>query len=330
MNVTGTFGSAWQRTTRVLLRPFDLGTWFSFGVIFFLQSLLEGSGNYSFRLPSSSKRGGGSSSGFDLKELLDEARTWLSANMSIVIGVGVTVAILGVALGVLFMWLGTRGQMMAIRSVMTGRAAIGEHWRETRTAAWSLFKLQIVISLVAFAIGGPLVVFGLYRFVDLVDAGITDFGPLGIAFIPFAVVGGVLAFVVLVVQAMIRNFVAPVMLRFDLGPGAAWSRFRSAASGSFGSIALFFLIRVALGVGVSILALIVTLCTCCIGALPVLQQTLMAPWLFFERAYGLCAIESLGPEMKMLDELDYYPSPPPPPGGFGPPGPPLSQVPWPQ
>ncbi len=129
---------------------------------------------------------------------------------------------------------------------------------------------------------------------------------------------------------MIRNFVAPVMLRFDLGAGEAWSHFRSAASGSFGSIALFFLIRVALGVGVGLLAFVVTLCTCCIGALPVLQQTLMAPWLFFERAYGLYAIESLGPDMKMLDELDDRPAPypPPPGGGFAPPGPPLPHVPW--
>ena len=307
MDVTGTFNPAWQRTQRVLMRRFNLETWLSFGVIFFLQSLLEGSGGYSFRLPSSGKSSGPAVG--NLKEIIDGARSWLSANTTIVIPIGVAIGISGTILMLVLLWLGTRGQMMAIRSVMTGRAAIGEHWRETRVAAWSLFKVQVVISLIAFAFWGPLLGFAVRRFVDLVDAGVTDLGSLARGFIPFAVVGGAIGFVLLVVQALIRNFVAPIMLRFGCPARAAWTRFRIAANGSTGSIMLFFVIRAALALGVGVAAGIFMICTCCIGALPVLQQTIMAPWLFFERAYGLYVIESLGPEMTMLEVIPDYAAP---------------------
>ena len=147
MDVTGTFGLAWERTKRVLFRPFDIGIWFSFGVIFFLQALLDGSGSFSGRFPSSSRRGG--ASGLDLKEVVDTVRTWVSDNMSLVIAIGATIAIVGAAFMLLLLWLGTRGQMMAIRSVMTGRATIGEHWRATRVAGWSLFKVHVGIGLIS-------------------------------------------------------------------------------------------------------------------------------------------------------------------------------------
>lgn len=42
----------WQRTQELLFRPFNLGTWFGLGVIFFLEQLLEGFGGYNtFRSP---------------------------------------------------------------------------------------------------------------------------------------------------------------------------------------------------------------------------------------------------------------------------------------
>jgi hypothetical protein len=83
-----------------------------------------------------------------------------------------------------------------------------------------------------------------------------------------------------------------------------------------------------LSIGAGIIAMFVVLCTCCLGALPVIHQAIMSPWYFFERAYGLYAIESCGPDMKMMEELPETALPPYPPTGYSPPGPPLPQTPW--
>ncbi len=328
MDVTGTLSPAWRRTKRVLFQPFDVGAWLSFGVIFFLQSLSEGGAGYSYRGSTRSSSRGGTFGVGNLKDLVDSARTWLADNAATVIAVGAVLAVVGLALGLVVLWLGTRGQMMAIRAVATGRPAIGEHWRATQKAGWSLFELQLVLGVVGFVLWAPLLALAVYRFVDLVDGGITDEGALVLAMVPFGVVGLALAAVFGALQSLIRNFVAPMMLRFDLAPGAAWTRLRQLAPGSAGAIALFLLIRFGLGLGVSVVGTALVFCTCCIGALPVLQQTLLAPWYVFERAYGLHVLDSIGPDMKMLVPLPDPAAPPPPGGGFAPPPPPPAFSSW--
>jgi hypothetical protein len=336
MDVTGTLSPAWDRTKRVLFRPFDLSTWFSFGVIFFVQSLIEGSPNFSFNRFGSSSRSSRTSAGGtfgigNLKDIVDSARKWMSDNMGALVIGAIFGFILLVGLGLVFMWLGTRGQMMSIRAVSTGRAAVGEHWRETRKAGWDLFKLQLILAAISAVVWMPLLILAVYRFVDLVDSGVTDEGALVLGMTPFVVVSIVLALVFAVVHGVVRNLVAPVMLRYDLTAGGAWARFRVLAPGSFGPIALFFLIRFGVGLVAAFVATVVTFCTCCIGGLPVINQTLLAPWHFFERAYGLYVLESIGPDMKMLEPLaDAFPQYPPYGGGpgFAPPGPPPPYSPW--
>jgi len=319
MDVTQSVGSAWQRTREQLFRPFNAGTWLSFGVIFFLQSLSEGGLGY-YRAPnfSSSSRGrGGAAPPPDFREMLEQARHWASDNAGLLIALVVVGAIVGLAVSLVVLWLGTRGQMMAIRAVMTGRPAIGEHWRETPAPAWSLFRFHVLLMAIALVLWGPLLALALYRLVDLVGSGVTD-DALLIGLVPFIVVAGLLAVVFGAVQALLRNFVAPFMLHFDETATEAWKRFFGAARGNWGSIVLFFIIRMGLGLAMGLVVAVLTLCTCCIGALPVIHQTLLAPWFVFERAYGLYAIESLGPEYQMMQSIE-PPGPPAPPGGYYPP-----------
>lgn len=299
MDATGTVGRAWDRMRKALF-PFDFGNWISYGVIFFLQSLLEGSG---LNVPSTGSRssGRGGAPGLDFREMAAEVQHWIDANMGSLVLVGTVTIVLVLALGALFLWLGARGQMMAIRAVATGRATIGEHWAETRVAAWSLFKTHLVISGGAFVVGAPLMGLAAFRLLGLAASGAPDEAIIT-AMIPFVVVGAVMFFVVSIVTTILRNFVAPVMQRCHMNVGQAWSHFSGAASGHWGTIVLFFVIRFFLGIGAAIVALAATLCTCCIGALPVIHQAIMAPWYFFERAYGLEAIESLGPGMKMFED----------------------------
>ncbi|HSQ64183.1 MAG TPA: hypothetical protein VLM85_13245 [Polyangiaceae bacterium] len=319
MDVTQSVGTAWQRARQQLFQPFQIGTWFAFGVIFFLQSLGEGGFGY-YRAPnfSSSSRGRAGAPPPNLRELLDEARHWAADNTGALVAIVAAGLVLGLVLALVVLWLGARGQMMGIRAVASGRPAIGEHWRETAKPAGSLFRFKLVLSAISLVLWGPLAVLLVYRFVDLVDSGVTDVDSLILAVVPFIVVGVLLGSVFFVIQALLRNFVAPLMLRFDETCTASWRRFFGAARGNWGAIFLFFVIRAGLGIAVGIVTFVLVMCTCCIGALPVLNQTLLAPWFVFERAYGLYAIESLGPEYQMMQPI-VPPGPPVPPGGFYPP-----------
>src|SRR3954463_15625713 len=57
MRVTETMGPAWETMKRLLFRPFNLGTWFSFGFVFFLQSCLEGGGSSGLNVPTGNSGG---------------------------------------------------------------------------------------------------------------------------------------------------------------------------------------------------------------------------------------------------------------------------------
>lgn len=327
MQVTAPLSDAWQRTRQLLFRPFNLGTWFSFGVIFFLQALVEGGGASGFRMPNLGGRGStgtGSSGGPGLKEMVDRYHVFMADRGATVVVIAVVAVLLALLVGALFTWLGARGQVMSIIAVARGDARIGEAWGESKDAGWSLFKFYLVLSVLGLAITGPLVLFALSRFIDLVDAGVTEPGPLLTGLVPFFVILVLVGFGFSLVHAVLRNFVAPMMWRFDLNAREGWSRFFEFAQGNWGAILLFFALRFLMGLGAGLIGAIVVTCTCCIGALPVLQQTLMAPWYVFERAYGLYAIESEGSDWAMVDEL---PPPgggwmPPPGGAYPPPAPP--------
>jgi hypothetical protein len=218
------------------------------------------------------------------------------------------------------LWLGTRGQMMAIRGVATSNATLGELWNATAAAGTGLFKFHLVLMAIGAVVFVPLLVLAAVILIPIFQdtARIEDTWPALVAIavvallacIPFALVG-----------AFTRNFVAPVMLKEGLGARDAWKRFWAVGKSHVGAIVLFFLLRFLVSLGAQILATIVGFVTCCIGFLPVLHQTIMAPWYVFERAWSLEALASLGPEFDLVVRT---PQPPPwgapggvPPAGYG-------------
>jgi hypothetical protein len=318
----------WQRTQELLFRPFNLGTWFGLGLIFFLEQLLEGFGGYNnFRSPGGgSGPGGGSPAGtvHDLKDALDRVRGWVGDNLGVIVGIGAAVFLLVVGLSVLFTWLGSRGEMMALRSVATGRVSVLEAWGMVKRPANAMFRFRLLVAVIGWVVTFPLLILGVLRFASLVDDGVTDLGDIFLGMAPFVVLLVVLAFVGGVIGFVARNFLAPIMQHFDCGVGEAWRRFKSIANA--GAIGLYVLVRIGVGFVAGIAAVLVTYCTCCIGALPVLHQTIMAPFFVFERAYTLAMFRAAGPEYENMLQAPpppwggYGPGTPPPGGGFGPPG----------
>ena len=160
------------------------------------------------------------------------------------------------------------------------------------------------------------------------------------ALIGLGVVLVLLMLPLLLVNAMARNFVAPIMLKHGVGAREGWTRFWAVGRSHMGGIFLFYIMRLIVGIGAGIVGIVAGFLTCCLGFLPVLHQTLMAPYYVFERAWTLEVLASMSPDFDVRGGGGEQPPPMPynqggagfnpyagqpgdnpyaPPGGYGPP-----------
>ncbi|MFO0664940.1 MAG: hypothetical protein U0174_13375 [Polyangiaceae bacterium] len=359
MDVTCTLSPAWAHMRRILFRPVNAGAWFSFGFMFFLQSCSEGGGgsggNFNnlgklFNNGGSRRYGSGYGTNSSLAHAFDLAPDGaFGHDASLVIGIIIAVCVLAIPLVLLAMWLGARGQMMSIRAVATGSPAVSDHWHQTKEPASSLFKFHLVMGAVALALFGPLVAIAAYVIVNERDSnGYDPFAHLGLI-LGFGAIALVLLIPFTIVGSLARNFVAPIMLKKGILFREAWREFMTLARGNWGKIIVFWFIRFGFSIAAAMLSMLVTVFTCCLGALPVVNQTLMAPFHVFERSYTLYILRSIGAEYNLIEMPDEdagyggggygggggYPGygpqahgphggPMPPAGGFGSPYPPYS------
>lgn len=311
MRVMETIGPAWETMKRILFRPFNLGTWFSFGLMFALQSCAEGSGgNNNVRLPDTSGLGGGDAPPAGVEDLTSDsisrvlpydvlAQSGLggigSTEIALIAAVVVAVAI---PLVLLMLWLGSRGQMMAIHSVATGTANVGDAWRLTSSSGGRMFKFQLALAGIALGVFLPLLGVGALFVIPAVkDAAGLD----GLVWLILPIALGALVVMIpfLIVKSLARNFVAPIMLRHEIGAREAWKRFWPHAREHVGSLVVFWVLGMLFSVAAAIVGIVAGFITCCLGFLPVLHQTIMAPYYVFERAWTLEILASMSPDFDL-------------------------------
>jgi hypothetical protein len=327
MEVTASMGPAWEHMKRVLFRPFNLGTWFSFGFIFFLQSCLEGGGGNSPNIPTGNSGGGSHHGDSDnaVSGIFGRVTSSIASGApfdgvdSTMIGAIIAGAIaVAIPVVLLMYWLGTRGQMMAIRAVATGQPEIGEAWRTTREAGTRLFKFYLALGGIGLVLFLPFAVIGTLMVLPVIREGgkPTDILP---SLIGVGVVAFLFMIPLMIAGAMARNFVSPIMLKHGLGPRDAWKRFWAVGKDHVGSIVGFFLLRLVVAIGAGIVGVLAGFLTCCLGFLPVLHQTIMAPYYVFERAWTLEVLASMSADFDLRGGGGAPPGPVPYPGGYAPP-----------
>ena len=338
MRVTESMGPAWETMKRILFRPFNLGTWFSFGFVFFLQSCIEGGGGNGLNIPRGNSSGGGfrhphgsgdGDTGNNLAQIVHALASSIhlpfahslsgggsgsGLDPTVLVIIVAVACLVAIPLVILMMWLGTRGQMMAIRSVAIGQANASEQWNATRDAGGKLFKFHLAMTGIGLAMFVPIGGAGALVVVPAIRDGakIESLLPL---LIGLGVVALLLMFPLLLVNAMARNFVAPIMLKHGVGAREGWKRFWAIGRSQVGGIVVFFLLRMLVGIGAGIVGIVAGFLTCCLGFLPVLHQTLMAPYYVFERAWTLEVLASMSPD---FDVRSGGGGEPPPPSPFNP------------
>ena len=313
MDAFGAIGPAWDRMSKLLFRGGGPAVWFALGFVFFLQSCVEDGGGGGIgsinnlgkfgnsRSSTPFGRSGSASPDHVFDEMFGDAVTGLSEHLVLIIAITLFVV---VPLALVASWLGARGRAMAIAAVAREGLTIGELWNSTAATGQRIFYFQLIMTLIGLVITTPLAAYGIFAIalplihkettLQAIFANPAPLVAIGIATVAMTIPLGVMG-------SLFRNFVFPLSVRDKVGLGESWRTFWRAGSNHIGGLFVFFFARFLIQFTFVFLNVIVMVCTCCIGALPYLRQVILSPFYVFERAHALYALESLGPEFKVID-----------------------------
>jgi hypothetical protein len=282
----------WSTMRRILFEPFDMGKWFVLGFTAWLAGLGEGGGS------GGGGGGGGSPPGPGGGQNVSGVATFVQEYAAVIITVVAVVVILLFTVGLLVLWVRSRGKFMFLDNVVMNRAEVVQPWRTYRREGNALFLWTLVYSIVVFAV-----------FLLIAAAGVSIAWPsiTGRAFGPDAVMALLVAvplcllliLVAGVVYVLLNDFVVPVMYRQRLGAVAAWQTFFTVLKPGFWHFALYLLTRLGLAIaaGIGILALVVVTCCLagCIMVIPYIGTVFLLPVSVFFRAFSVCYLRQFGP-----------------------------------
>ena len=313
MNISylGPLQRAIARARRILFTPFRLETWLVMGFAAFLSEWLSGGWGHAGweRKFGRGHFPGGHIPGPHLHDLLP-ALVWgpLLAGLILV----------AIVVGVVLLWLGSRGKFVFLEDVALGRAAIVEPWNRTAPLGNSLFLWKL-----GFAIVSGLVLLGIV----FATFGTALLGWLGfherVVMAPPIIGGIVLAgfagLLAAFVGLMLDDFVVPLMYRHGLRANQAWRRFLPVFREHLGQFVLYALFVLVLSVAVGAAVAAVGFATCCVGFLlllmPYVGQVVLLPLHVAYRALGPEFLAQFGPGFQVFASEPPVPviAPPPPP-----------------
>ncbi len=298
-------GNAWQQMKQMLLNPLQPGKWFALGFTAWIASIADGGGSYKYNLNQedglfhyknfhgfSDWTGGTAAS---IRDYLADSTTFL------VVGI---IFVLSVVLGLLLMWVSSRGKFMFLDNVVHDRTKISEPWNRFAHLGDSLFLWQIVYSFVVLLIMGLLLMAILMVFVPMQILDMS--GPASFIGV---IVGGTLMFMLIVtlvyIDFFLTSFVVPIMYKEGLSTTQAWNRFLEIFRqhpGSFILYGLFYGIVFTIGF---ILYIFAGLLTCCLGlavlVLPYIGTVITLPLSVTARFFDLEFLRQFGPEYDLLE-----------------------------
>lgn len=290
---------AFDRTQKILFRPFDLYRWLAIGFTAWLASLGE---NWSGGGGGGGGRGRGGVQrldGFDPRELWDEARTYAADNFTWLIPAVILGILVIFALGLLVLWLSSRGRFMFLHNVALDRAEVVSPWHAYRPQGNSLFVFRTVVSLTAFVVSLPLVILVAMSAFTLAGRQSMDPGPLLVGVVSGLALAA-LALVFLLIEKLTKDFVVPLMWLRHPSCLAAWREFGALLRSVPGRFVLYILFHILLTVAAGIVILGLVLLTCCVAgclfALPYLGTVFLLPVFVFFRSYSLLYFAQYGPD----------------------------------
>lgn len=288
---------AWDHMKSQLF-PFNLGRWFTLGFVAWLATM-GGSFNFNYHFNSSPfKRGSQSQGPGEFYSATDKMLEFADAHAGLVMLFVALFVLCVLGLFVLIAYFRSRGLFMYIDCIVRRTAAVKEPWRRTRDQAWQMFILRLVaggILWAALLIVGYLLLMTLLPAIRSHSVGIEQAVPIVLAVLALTPVFLFWALVTYIANELL----APIMYLRGMRMAEAWKELRRIGRGNFWSFVLFGFMQVVIGMLYGVLTIPAVCCTCCIGALPVIHQTILQPILMWMRAYPLYFLAQFGPEYAM-------------------------------
>ena len=118
-------GKAIEKTGIMLFKPFDFAKWFTIGFCAWLAMLGQGGGcNFNFNSPFGHGNSGGISP--------EQVREFVLSNLPLIIGIGSGVIIVSIIIGIVLLWLSSRGRFMFLSCVAQNKAEVKLPWNKYR------------------------------------------------------------------------------------------------------------------------------------------------------------------------------------------------------
>ena len=298
---------AWARMKGILFNPFNLGKWLVIGFSAWLARLAGGGGGGGTRFNMGRDRAASLHVRQALRGAWEHLRAhphWLAL---IVLGAAVLLVI-----GLLLLWISSRGKFIFLDNVVHDRARIAEPWRLFAQRGDSLFLWRLgflLACVIALAVMGTLAVVSAGGFSGFGFGNVRATTITVLAILAVFVWGIACAYVSL----FLDSFVVPVMYKDGIGAVEAWRRLLPWIELHLGSFLLYGLFLLGLAVAVGVGVVVVGLLTCCVGlllvVLPYVGTVILLPFLVTYRALSLEFLAQLDAGFAIFPEQT---EPPPP------------------
>jgi len=280
-------GRAWRHMKEMLF-PFDFGTWITLGFVAWLAMLGQGGASFNYRQSWRNREPRSA------KEVIGEGMSWLEQNLQFVIVLVIVAVLVLTAIYLALAYLNARGVFMYVDCVVRRKAAVGEPWRRAGKHAWSFFLWRALLGVLRGVFSLLIVAATLTLIWSNIRAW--NWTPETVSTI---VVSGIALFLVAVAfelaQWCLRNLVAPIMYLRNVNGSEGWAELFELMRGRVGVFVLYWLLNVLLGLSAVVLSVAAVCCTCCLGALPVVFQTILQPLFLWLRAFPLYFLAQFGP-----------------------------------
>jgi hypothetical protein len=279
------------------LFPFHFQRWLALGFVAFLDGCgRKGGFGSSYQFPGGGSSGSPGGVGGDGGVDVSGAREWIAAHIAIIGAIAVLALVVIVAVTAVILWLNSRGVFMYADNVATGRYDVVRPWNEHRDAAWSYFFWSFGLALVGLlGVVALLVPIGFLVFSMLTGGGVQAGPILGIIGLVLLIM--VFAVAMSVVSLLLRDFAAPLQMKLGIPCGEALRIAWGIAKGSPGGFLGYVGLKILFTIVAAIVAFVAGCFTCCIGFLPVVAQTLLQPFFYFERAWSLFLLRQAGHDL---------------------------------
>ncbi len=300
------FTPALEHTRRMLFEPFDIAKWFVLGFVIFLAQLISadsgGWGGSQIQDKLSRNHYGGG------HQDLQQAAQWVVDHVGLILLLGLAAFILINFIGLIIQYIGARGHFMFLENVIENKAEVAVPWRNAARPAWTLFLWRVAVFILLFWCMVLLMALPGWGIIRVAAAGEFSFPGSLISLLPFAALFIPLAMLIGLADMLVRDFVTPVMVLHRIDLLGALEKSFALWRNHIGDLIVYLLFRLVIYAVAGAVGVAVACLTCCIGALPVIYQTITAPIHVFVRSWTLAILEGIDPELASISKHSVKPA----------------------